>query len=220
MFCELFSLQPFATGYTTPPSASEKNPTTAPCSGILQWHQHAKSKATHHFNCSTLKQHPAAAPPASSRAGHSNSCTLLRAAAPFTGTLAARVGYSTYPPCSTLKHHPLHQQASSTAPSSSTFHPHPLTSMPAPKQGLQHTPLCQQHLQSSPSGSTCSSTLSATSIAPNCTHHSDSKQHTAPAPCSGIPTAPRCPLQSAHTTLTAARTASTACQLQSAPRMV
>ena len=148
--------------------------------------------------------------------------TLQRAAAPFTSTLAARVGYSTYPPCSTLKHHPLqqHQQASSTAPSSSTFHPHPLTSMPAPKQGLQHTPLWQQHLQSSPSGSTCSSTLSATSIAPNCTHHSDSKQHPAPAPCSGIPTAQRRPLQSAHTTLTAARTASTACQLQSAPRMV
>ena len=28
VFCELFSLQPFATG----PAASEKNPTTAPCS--------------------------------------------------------------------------------------------------------------------------------------------------------------------------------------------
>ena len=130
----LFSLQPFTTGYTTPPAASEKNPTTAPCS---------------------VQQHPSLA-----------------------STLAARVGYSTYPPCSTLKHHPLqqHQQASLTAHSSSTFHPHPLTSMPAPKQGLQHTPLWQQHLQSSPSGSTCSSTLSATSIAPNCTHHFDSKQ--------------------------------------------
>ena len=32
--------------------------------------------------------------------------------------------------------------------------------------------------------------------------------------------APTCQLQSAHTILTAARTASTACQLQSAPRMV
>ena len=32
MFCEIFSLQPFATGYTTPPAASEQNPTTAPCS--------------------------------------------------------------------------------------------------------------------------------------------------------------------------------------------
>ena len=73
----------------------------------------------------------------------SDNSTLQRAAAPFTSTLAARVGYSTYSPCSTLKHHPLqqHQQASSTTPSSSTFHPHPLTSMPAPKQGLQHTPL-------------------------------------------------------------------------------
>ena len=88
---------------------------------------------------------------------------------------------------------------------------HPLTSMPAPKQGLQRTPHWQQHLQSSPSGSTCSSTLFATSIAPNCARHSVSKQHPAPAPCSGIPTAPRCLLQSAHTTLTAARTASTAC---------
>ena len=45
VFCELFSLQPFATGCTTPPTASEKNPATAPCSGILQWHQHANSKA-------------------------------------------------------------------------------------------------------------------------------------------------------------------------------
>ena len=32
VFCELFFLQPFATGYTTPPAASEKNPETAPCS--------------------------------------------------------------------------------------------------------------------------------------------------------------------------------------------
>ena len=45
VFCELFSLQPFATGYTTTPAVSEKNRTTAPCSGILQWHQHANSKA-------------------------------------------------------------------------------------------------------------------------------------------------------------------------------
>ena len=137
---------------------------------------------------STLKQHPAAAPPASSQSGHATltaaPCSVQQR--PSHSTLAARVGYSTYPPCSTLKHHPLqqHQQASSTAPSSSTFHRHPLTSMPAPKQGLQHTPLWQQHLQTSPSGSTCSSTLSATSIAPNCTHHFDSKtlhQHLAAA---------------------------------------
>ena len=32
-----------------------------------------------------------------------------------------------------------HQQASSTAPSSSTFHRHPLTSMPVPKHVLKHT---------------------------------------------------------------------------------
>ena len=168
---------------------------------------------------STLQRHHQPAP---ERTRHLTAAPCSVQQRPSHSTLAARVGYSTYPPCSTLKHHPLqqHQQASSTAPSSSTFHRHPLTSMPAPKQGLQHTPLWQQHLQTSPSGSTCSSTLSATSIAPNCTHHSDSKQHPAPAPCSGTPTAPRCPLQSAHTTLTAARTASTACQLQSAPRMV
>ena len=116
VFCELFSLQPFATGYTMPPAASTPPAASAAekCSGTTSQLQ----------------------------SGHDNS-TLQRAAAPFTSTLAARVGYSTYPPCSTLKHHPLqqHQQASSTAPSSSTFHPHPLTSMPAPKQGLQHTPL-------------------------------------------------------------------------------
>ena len=153
---------------------------------------------------STLQRHHQPAP---ERTRHSNSCTLQRAAAPFTSTLAARVGYSTYPPCSTLKHHPLqqHQQASSTAPSSSTFHPHPLTSMPAPKHGLKHTPIWQQHLQTSPSGSTCSSTLShqhrsklytplwqqatpctstlqrhsngTTMPAPKRTHHSDSSTH-------------------------------------------
>ena len=33
------------------------------------------------------------------------------------------------------------QQASPTAPSRSTFHRHPLTSMPAPKHGAKHTPL-------------------------------------------------------------------------------
>ena len=104
--------------------------TAAPCSSTLQRHHQ----------------------PAPERTRHSNSCTLQCAAAPFTSTLAARVGYSTYPPCSTLKHHP------------------------------------------------CSSTSRL------------ARQHPQAAPSIGI-RSPACPLQSAHTTLTAARTASTACQL-------
>ena len=56
----------------TPPAASEKNPTAAPCSGScsLQWHQHANSKA-HTPLClprgeapcsSSVQQHPSLAP--------------------------------------------------------------------------------------------------------------------------------------------------------------
>ena len=86
-----------------------ENPTTAPCSGILQWQQHANSKAHTHTTLtaapwsSTLQRHYQPVP---ERTRHANSCTLQRAAAPFTSTLAAWAGYSTYPPCSTLKHHP------------------------------------------------------------------------------------------------------------------
>ena len=160
---------------------------------------------------STLQRHHQPAP---ERTRHSNSCTLQRAAAPFTSTLAARVGHSTYPPCSTLKHHPLqqHQQASSTAPSSSTFHSHPLTSMPAPKVKA-HTNLTaapsnitlRQHLQQHPErhqhrsklytplwqqATPCTSTLQrhsngTTMPAPKRARHSDSSTHSVnsmPAP--------------------------------------
>ena len=62
---KIFSLQPFPTGYTTPPAASEKNPTS--CNGTNM----PTPKRTHHFNCSTLKQNPAAAPPAGQlQSGH------------------------------------------------------------------------------------------------------------------------------------------------------
>ena len=70
----------------------QQHPAAASCNGT----NIPTLKCTDHFNCSTWKQHPAVAR------------TLQRAAAPFTSTLTARVGYSTYPPpCSTLKYHPL-----------------------------------------------------------------------------------------------------------------
>ena len=42
----------------------QQHPAAASCNGTNM----PTPKRTHHFNCSTLKQHPAAAPPASSRA--------------------------------------------------------------------------------------------------------------------------------------------------------
>ena len=72
-----------------------------PCSSILQWHQHANSKAHTTLTAapcsSTLQRHQRP-----ERTRHSNSCTLQqqRAAVPFTGTLAERVGYIVYSPCS------------------------------------------------------------------------------------------------------------------------
>ena len=107
-------------------------------------------KRTHHFNCSTLKQHPAAAPAGQLQSGHA--------------TLTAAPCSSSVHPCSTSRVHyvpslqhpqapPLqqHQQGSSTAPSSSTFYRHPLTSMPAPKHGLKSSSITfRQHLQQHP----------------------------------------------------------------------
>ena len=77
--------------------------------------------------------------PAPERTRHSNSCTpQQQRAAPYTSTLAARIGYIAHPPCS----------STSRLASSSTFHRHPLTSMPAPKAWFEaRTPLWQQPKQ-------------------------------------------------------------------------
>ena len=49
VFCEHKSFLRNHSPRATPPGASEKNPTAAaPCSGILQWHQHVNSKAHAH----------------------------------------------------------------------------------------------------------------------------------------------------------------------------
>ena len=148
---------------------------------LLQWHQHANSKAhTHHLQ--HLEAAPCSGTTSQLQSGHATltaaPCSVQQR--PSHSTLAARVGYSTYPPCSTLKHHPLqqHQQASPTAPSSSTFHRHPLTSA-CPLQSRVYS-----------------------------THHSDSStfKHHPQAATAAAPWAPPASLQTVHTTLTASNT--------------
>ena len=124
---------------------------------------------------STLQRHHQPAP---ERIRHSNSYTLQRAAAPFTSTLAARVGYSTYPLCSTLKH-----LCSSTSR------------------------LARQHPQAAPSTHIRSPACPLQSMAWS-THQSDSstfKDHPQ-APPAAAPWAPPTSRQIRHTTLTASNT--------------
>ena len=108
--------------------------------------------------------------PAPERTGHSYSSTLQqqqRAAASYTSTLAA---------------------PSRIHPSSSTFHRHPLTSMPAPKHCLKRahhsdSSTFKHHPQATPC--TSSGTRKAPACPPNCTHHCDSSTHSGnsmPAP--------------------------------------
>ena len=192
------------------PAASEKNPTTAapaaaPCSGTLQ--RHPAAAPCNGTNMPTPKrtraplslQHPKAAPRTSSRV-HRPLLYQHPAAAACSSTLHLH-------PCSTLKHHPC-------ATTSRLARQHPQ----AAALFKVHTHHCdsstlQHHPQAASAAPLCNGTSMPT---PNCTHHCDSKQHPAPAPCSCTPSAPACPLQIAHTILTAARTAATAYPLQSA----
>ena len=86
VFCEIFSLQPFATGYTTPPAASEKNSTPAPCS--VQQHpslaplQHelgiVRTLLAAPWNI-LARQHPQAIPIPASAHQHARSKTVFTA---------------------------------------------------------------------------------------------------------------------------------------------
>ena len=131
-------------------------------------------------------QHLVAAPcsgtsrPAPERTRHSNSCTLQQqhAAAPFTSTLAARVGYIMYRPCSSTSR--LAWQHPQAAPSTGIRSP----ACPLQKHGLKHARHSDaRHSDSSP-----------------LKHHPQAEPAAAPwAP-------PACPLQTVHTILTASST--------------
>ena len=99
VFCELFFLQPFSAGYTTPPAASEKNPTTAPCS---------------------VQQHPSLAP-----ASHRSKLytPLWQQATPCTSTLQRHSNGTTMPAPKRTHHSDssTHSVNSMPAPKRSTY---------------------------------------------------------------------------------------------------
>jgi len=98
VFCEHKSFLRNHSPRATPPAASEKNPTAAPCSGILQWHQHANSKALTPLQLQHLEAAPCSGTsrPVPEQTRHSNSCTLQqqRAAAPSLAPLQHEPGTS------------------------------------------------------------------------------------------------------------------------------
>ena len=146
----------------------QQHPAAAACTGTSM-------PTPKRMRTSLQLQHPAAAPADKLQSAQAtlSSTVQQRAAAPYTSTFAA-------PSSITLAPH--HQQASSTAPSSSTVHWYPDSST------LKH------HHQAAPAATLCSGTSMPT---PNTLHQ-------------------RMPLQTAHTTLKAARKAPTAYRLQSA----
>ena len=150
-------------------STLQRHPAMAPTCQL----QSARTTLTAAPWSSTLQQHHQPAP---ERTRH-------RAAAPFTSilALAAWAGYSTYPPCSTLKHHP----CSSTS-----------------RLAWQHPQAAPSTVASAHQHARFKAWFKAQ------THHSDTstfKHHPQAAPAAA-PWGPPASLQTVHTTLTASST--------------
>ena len=149
VFCEIFSLQPFATGYTTPPAASEQNPTTAPCS--VQQHPSLAPLQHELGTVRTLLAAPWSITPCSSTSRlarqHPQAAPSTRIRSPAC-PLQSRVYSTHHSDSSTFKNHPQSAPAAATwAPPASLQTVHTTltasnTLPPAPCSGIPTVSRC------------------------------------------------------------------------------